>query len=118
MIKQNGLILLEEDDLGVDINDIYQRVCYYDKRLPEFEDIYDDYKIQVINKNIDEQTSHITGYLSELRSGKEFEELKRLEVKELPTLSKVELHFYLNRKYYAFAGGKKDVFNPPILEVW
>lgn len=118
MIKQNGIILLEDDDLGVDMDDIYQRSCFYDMRLPQFDDIYDDYKIQVMNKNIDAQTGHLKGYLSDLRSGKKFEDLKQLDVEELPTLSKVELHFYLDKRYYSFAAGKKDVFNLPILEVW
>ncbi|MED4068703.1 hypothetical protein [Priestia megaterium] len=118
MIKQNGIILLEKDDLGVDMNEIYQRSCFYEVGLPMFEDIYDEYKIQITNKNINTQADNLKGYLSNLRSGKETDKLSQLEVEELATLSKVELHFYLNKGYYSFAAGKKDVFNLPISEVW
>lgn len=118
MIKQNGIILLENDDLGVDMSDIYQRACFYDIGLPMFEDIYDDYKIQVTKKNIDAQADNLKDYLSDLRSGKEFDKLSRLQVKELTTLSKVELCHYLDNKYYSFAAGKNDVFNLPVLGVW
>ncbi|PGQ88224.1 hypothetical protein [Priestia megaterium] len=117
MITKNGIILLEEDDLGVDMNKIYQKAFHYDKRLPEFDDIYDSYKIEVMQKNLDEHVKPLKEQIARLRSEVPFEKLEELQVKELPTLDTVELQFYLNRKFYSYAAGK-DVFNSPIKEVW
>lgn len=116
MNKGEGLILLAEE-LGVDMVKIYQQACYYPQRLPEFRDIYDQYKIDVIQINLAITVPALSEQLDALRSGIDFENLKPVDIQEVHLRNDIELIEYLLTRHYSFLE-RGQVFNSPTKGVW
>lgn len=114
---ESGIILLDDEmELGVNLKEVYDTACFYKSRLPQFEDIYDEYKIKLIMKNVDIISGTVNDKLSILKAGDLLETGDDWD-KEVPVKEKAELFHILVQKHYSFQA-YNDVFNSPIKDVW
>lgn len=115
--REHGLIINGNEELGVDLVGIYTGSCYLKYSLPNFVDIYDEYRIEVLQKNIDVNVPFLEQQLSYLRKNVDLSKVEQAPVEDLDMKSEVEFFHYLMNRNLAFKHDKL-IINCPIVEVW
>lgn len=111
-MSKNDIVLLN-DELGVDLEMVYNKACFYKSRLPQFLDLYDEYKFALIQTNVDVLSHELETHISALREGRTHEG----EAEEKPVKSRLEFFQVLLESRYSFQDGQ-IVYNAPSRDVW
>ena len=104
-----------DTEIGIDFMYVYESAINHYRSMPEFNDIYEAYKMEVILNNASISAKEIEKHLEALRLN--IDVLELMNVPELDILKDVELFDFLCRRRMSFMF-KERLFNPPVKGVW
>lgn len=107
------LIVVGQDVFGVDIGRLYELACY-SAGPPQFQSLYEEYKLDVLNTNLNLSVEAIEEQIRLLKSGMVPKENMNHELSLKP---EAELYYYLITNHFSFIN-KNKLLNSPIKGVW
>ena len=117
-MSSNELLKIDmsfDAELGIDFMYVYQSAINHYRSMAHFDDIYENYKVEVTLNNVNLGAEGMSKYLEAMRLDVDLSILSDLP--ELGILRDIELFDFLLRNRISFLH-KGQLLNPPIKEVW